>query len=158
MPTILPGRPDPRGATWDGAGVNFAIYSENAEWVELCLFDSVDGPATARLRLPERTTYVWHGYLKGILPGQLYGYRVHGPFKPNEGLRFNANKLVIDPYAKALAGQVNWGSAIFPYQPGHPDEDLSFDENDDAARHAEMRGGEFLLRLGRRSEPSHSNQ
>jgi isoamylase len=132
MPTILPGRPNPLGATWDGAGVNFAIYSENAEFVELCLFDDVDGPATACLRLPERTTYVWHGYLKGVLPGQLYGYRVHGPFKPEEGLRFNPNKLVIDPYAKALAGQVNWNSAIFPYQLGHGDEDLSFDETDDA--------------------------
>ena len=133
MPTILPGRPYPLGATWDGAGVNFAIYSENAEWVELCLFDDVNGPETARLRLPERTTYVWHGYLKGVLPGQLYGYRVHGPFQPADGLRFNSNKLVIDPYAKALAGQVNWKSAIFPYQPGHSDEDQSFDEADDAA-------------------------
>ena len=113
--------------------MNFAIYSENAEFVELCLFDDVSGPETARLRLPERTTYVWHGYLKGVLPGQLYGYRVHGPFKPNEGLRFSSNKLVIDPYAKALAGQVNWSSPIFPYQPGHSDEDLSFDETDDAA-------------------------
>ncbi|MGD0296059.1 MAG: glycogen debranching protein GlgX [Bryobacteraceae bacterium] len=132
MPTILPGRPNPLGATWDGAGVNFAIYSENAEFVELCLFDDVTGPETARLRLPERTTYVWHGYLKGVLPGQLYGYCVHGPFKPNDGLRFNANKLVIDPYAKALAGQVNWASPIFPYQLGHSEEDLSFDETDDA--------------------------
>jgi len=133
MPTILPGRPNPLGATWDGAGVNFAIYSENAEFVELCLFQDVNGPETGCLRLPERTTYVWHGYLKGVLPGQLYGYRVHGPFKPDEGLRFNSNKLVIDPYAKVLAGQVNWDSAIFPYQPGHADEDQSFDETDDAA-------------------------
>ena len=113
--------------------MNFSIYSENAEWVELCLFDDVNGTETARLRLPERTTYVWHGYLKGLLPGQLYGYRVHGQFQPNDGLRFNANKLVIDPYAKALAGQVDWKSAIFPYQSGHADEDLSFDETDDAA-------------------------
>jgi isoamylase len=133
MPTILPGRPNPLGATWDGAGVNFAIYSENAEFVELCLFEQVDSAESICLRLPERTTYVWHGYLKGVLPGQLYGYRVHGPFKPEEGLRFNAKKLVIDPYAKALAGQVNWNSAIFPYQLGHGDEDLSFDETDDAA-------------------------
>jgi len=133
MPTILPGRPYPLGATWDGAGVNFAIYSETAEFVELCLFDSVNDPETVRLRLPERTTYVWHGYLKGVLPGQLYGYRIHGPFQPNLGLRFNPNKLVIDPYAKALAGQVNWSSPIFPYQPGHADEDRSFDEADDAA-------------------------
>lgn len=102
------------GATWDGAGVNFAIYSENAEWVELCLFDGLDAPETL-LRLPERTTYVWHGYIRGLLPGQLYGYRVHGPFDPKNGLRFNANKLVIDPYAKALAGQVEWRAPIFPY-------------------------------------------
>jgi glycogen operon protein len=133
MHTILPGRPYPLGATWDGAGVNFAIYSETAEFVELCLFDSVNDPETVRLRLPERTTYVWHGYLKGVLPGQLYGYRVHGPFQPHLGLRFNPNKLVIDPYAKALAGQVNWSSPIFPYQPGHADEDMSFDGTDDAA-------------------------
>ena len=103
---ILPGRPYPLGATWDGAGVNFSLYSEHAEWVELCLFNDPNGPETERLRLPERTTYVWHGYIRGLLPGQLYGYRVHGPFQPNEGLRFNAHKLVVDPYAKVLAGQV----------------------------------------------------
>ena len=97
---ILPGRPHPLGATWDGAGTNFAIYSEHAEWVELCLFDQPDAPETARIRLPERTTYVWHGYIHGLQPGQLYGYRVHGPFQPNDGLRFNSNKLLIDPYAK----------------------------------------------------------
>ncbi len=130
---ILPGRAHPLGATWDGAGTNFAIYSEHAEAVELCLFDRPDGPETARIRLPERTTYVWHGYIQGSQPGQLYGYRVHGPFQPQDGLRFNSNKLLIDPYAKALAGQVDWSSAIFPYQPGNPDADLSFDENDDAA-------------------------
>jgi isoamylase len=130
---ILPGRPHPLGATWDGAGTNFALYSECAEWVELCLFDQPDAPETQRIRLPERTTYVWHGYLHGLQPGQLYGYRVHGPFQPNDGLRFNSNKLLIDPYAKALAGQVDWSSPIFPYQPGNGDADLSFDENDDAA-------------------------
>jgi isoamylase len=130
---ILPGRPHPLGATWDGAGTNFAIYSENAERVELCLFDQINTPETARIRLPERTTYVWHGYIHGLQPGQLYGYRVHGPFKPNEGLRFNSNKLLIDPYAKALAGQVEWSAPIFPYQPGDGNADLSVDENDDAA-------------------------
>ncbi|MGA2215146.1 MAG: glycogen debranching protein GlgX, partial [Bryobacteraceae bacterium] len=130
---ILPGRAHPLGATWDGAGTNFAIYSEHAEWVELCLFDRQNGPETSRIRLPERTTYVWHGYIPGSQPGQLYGYRVHGPFQPHDGLRFNSNKLLIDPYAKAQAGQVDWSSAIFPYQPGNPDADLSFDENDDAA-------------------------
>ena len=134
MPTkILPGRPYPLGATWDGAGTNFAIYSQHAECVDLCLFDQPTAPETARIRLPERTIYVWHGYIHGLQPGQLYGYRVHGPFEPNDGLRFNANKLLIDPYAKALAGQVDWKSSIFPYQAGNGDADLSFDENDDAA-------------------------
>jgi isoamylase len=132
-PKILPGRSHPLGATWDGAGTNFAIYSEHAEWVELCLFDQPNAPEVARIRLPERTTYVWHGYLHGLQPGQLYGYRVHGPFQPSDGLRFNSNKLLIDPYAKALAGQVDWSSSIFPYQPGNGDADLSFDEGDDAA-------------------------
>ena len=98
MPTkILPGRPHPLGATWDGSGTNFAIYSEYAEWVELCLFDQPDAPETERIRLPERTTYVWHGYIHGMQPGQLYGYRVHGPFEPKECLRFNSNMLLIDP-------------------------------------------------------------
>ena len=134
MPTkILPGRPHPLGATWDGSGTNFAIYSEYAEWVELCLFDQPDAPETERIRLPERTTYVWHGYIHGMQPGQLYGYRVHGPFEPKDGLRFNSNKLLIDPYAKGLAGQVDWSSPIFPYQPGNGDADLTFDESDDAA-------------------------
>jgi isoamylase len=130
---ILPGCPHPLGATWDGAGTNFAIYSEHAECVELCLFDKLDAVETTRIRLPERTTYVWHGYLRGLQPGQLYGYRVHGPFQPSDGLRFNSNKLLIDPYARALAGQVDWASRIFPYQPGNEDADLSFDESDDAA-------------------------
>jgi isoamylase len=130
---ILPGRPHPLGATWDGSGTNFAIYSEHAEWVELCLFDQPNAPETEKIRLPERTTYVWHGYIHGLQPGHLYGYRVHGPFQPNDGLRFNSNKLLIDPYAKGLAGQVEWSSPIFPYLPGNGDADLSFDESDDAA-------------------------
>jgi len=130
---ILPGRSHPLGATWDGAGTNFAIYSEHAEWVELCLFDQPNAPEARRIRLPERTTYVWHGYIHGLQAGQLYGYRVHGNFQPSDGLRFNSNKLLIDPYAKALAGQVDWSSSIFPYRSGNEDADLSFDENDDAA-------------------------
>jgi isoamylase len=129
---MLPGRPNPLGATWDGFGVNFAIHSKLAEKVELCLFEKYDSRETERIPLPERTTYVWHGYIKGIQPGQLYGYRVHGPFEPEEGLRFNPNKLVIDPYAKALAGQVDWASPVFPYKLPDPNEDASFDANDDA--------------------------
>jgi isoamylase len=134
MPTkMLPGRPNPLGATWDGFGVNFAIYSELAERIELCLFDDVESAESECLRLPERTTYVWHGYIKGIQPGQLYGYRVYGPYRPEEGLRFNPRKLLLDPYAKALAGQVSWSAPVFPYQLGHPDADLMIDEQDDAA-------------------------
>src|SRR4051812_44785160 len=96
---LLPGRPYPLGATWDGSGVNFAIYSETAEAVELCLFDSIQSTDAKRIRLRERTAYVWHGYIRGMQPGQLYGYRVHGPFEPERGLRFNQAKLLIDPYA-----------------------------------------------------------
>jgi isoamylase len=129
---MLPGRPYPLGATWDGSGVNFSIYSEGAEQIELCLFDQSDGPETERLKLPERTTYAWHGYLKGLQPGQLYGYRVYGPFEPEKGLRFNPHKLLIDPYAKALAGQVNWESPVFPYKFGGENPDLTLDERDDA--------------------------
>ena len=130
---ILPGRPYPLGTTWDGSGVNFAIYSERAERVDLCLFDNPNGPETERIALPERTTYIWHGYIKGMQPGQLYGYRVHGPYQPSEGVRFNPNKLVIDPYAKALTGQVKWEAPVFPYKLGDPAEDESFDDQDDAA-------------------------
>ena len=129
---MLPGRPYPLGATWDGLGVNFAIFSERAERIELCLFDSDTGKEVERLRLPERTTYIWHGYIRGMQPGQLYGYRVYGPYQPNDGLRFNPNKLLIDPYARALAGQVNWESKVFPYQLCHEDADLAMDKSDDA--------------------------
>ncbi len=101
---IWPGSPYPLGATWDGAGVNFALFSENAQKVELCLFDHRDAvKETARLVLPERTDQVFHVYLPDALPGQLYGYRVHGPHEPERGHRFNPNKLVFDPYARAWA-------------------------------------------------------
>src|SRR4028118_304415 len=115
-PTIYPGEPYPLGATWDGEGVNFTLYSENATMVELCLFDSPFGPESARIRLRERSHHVWHGYLPEIEPGQLYGFRVHGPFDPVNGHRFNPNKLLMDPYAKAIAGQINWNNAVFGYE------------------------------------------
>ena len=99
------GRPHPLGATWDGRGTNFALVSASAERVELCLFDRYGRHETRRVALPERTEDVWHGYFHDVAPGQLYGYRVHGPFAPDRGLRFNAHKLLIDPYAKALAGE-----------------------------------------------------
>ena len=140
---ILPGRRSPLGATWDGEGVNFAIFTWNATGVELCLFDDASGDEE-RIPLPEVTAHVWHGYLRGIKPGQRYGYRVHGPFAPEEGLRFNPNKLLIDPYAKALEGEVDWNAGLFGYPLGHPDADLAFDETD---RGAEVRCGRQCVRL-----------
>lgn len=130
---IYPGSPYPLGATWDGKGVNFSIYAENATGVDLCLFDSEDdSKESERIKIHERTHHVWHVYLPNMKPGQLYGYRVHGPYEPTEGHRFNANKLLIDPYAKAIAGTVQWHDALFPYEMGHPDEDLSFSKTDSA--------------------------
>ena len=131
--TILPGRPYPQGATWDGTGVNFALYSENAERVQLCLFDERDSAQCETLDVVERTAHVWHCYLPNCKPGQFYGYRVHGPYDPGRGFRFNPSKLLIDPYATAIAGNVDWSQPIFPYQLGHPEEDLAKDDRDDAA-------------------------
>jgi glycogen operon protein len=130
---VLPGRPFPQGATWDGQGTNFSVYSENATRVELCLYDARD-PRTeyARVTLPEKAAHVWHVYLPGVRPGQLYGYRVHGPYEPLQGLRFNPAKLLLDPYAKAMAGSLDWSAPVFGYQLGHPDADLSLDQTDDS--------------------------
>jgi glycogen operon protein len=129
-----PGQPYPLGATWDGLGVNFAIFSENATQVDLCLFDSpTDTQEATRLALPEQTDMVWHGYITGIRPGQLYGYRAHGPYEPAAGQRFNANKLVLDPYARAIGRTVRWADEMYGYRVGDPDADLSFDERDSAA-------------------------
>ena len=130
--TCLPGRPYPQGATWDGAGVNFALYSERAERVELSLFNDENSGDAEKIELRERNNFVWHCYLPGVQPGQLYGYRVHGPYDPNQGLRFNPAKLLIDPYARAITGKIDWSLPIFPYQLGHPDEDLARDDNDSA--------------------------
>jgi glycogen operon protein len=128
---LLPGRPFPLGATWDGSGVNFAIFSETAERVELCLFSDLAEPEAERIPLVERTNYTWHGYLRNMVPGQLYAYRVFGPYEPERGLRFDPAKLVLDPYAKALAGQVEWSAPVFPYKLGDPGEDLAKDDHDD---------------------------
>src|SRR5919202_5851389 len=130
---VWPGQPYPLGATWDGAGVNFALFSEHATAVELCLFDAGD-PAreTARVALVERTDLVWHAYLPEARPGQLYGYRVQGPYEPHAGRRFNPHKLLIDPYAKAVAGDVRWDDAVFGYRLGDQAADLSSDERDSA--------------------------
>ncbi len=127
-----PGSPYPLGATWDRSGVNFALFAENATGVDLCLFD---GPESAReshrVRLTERSHHVWHAYLPGIGPGQLYGYRVHGPFEPENGHRFNPHKVLIDPYARAISGTIHWHDSLFGYQVG--DDDLSYSADDSAA-------------------------
>ncbi len=126
------GQPYPLGATWDGSGVNFSLFSQNVTKVELCLFDGPDGNREiARIRMPEQTDQVWHVYLPGIRPGQLYGYRVHGSYEPQVGHRFNPAKLLLDPYAKAIAGTIRWSDALFGYTVGHTD-DLSCDERDSA--------------------------
>ena len=125
------GRPNRLGATFDGEGTNFALFSAHAERVELCLFDDNDNEVE-RVTLPEYSDEIWHGYLPGILPGQRYGYRVHGPYAPEEGHRFNPNKLLLDPYARSLAGQIEWNDAHFAYRLDAEEKDLSFDERDSA--------------------------
>ncbi|MBN1152298.1 MAG: glycogen debranching enzyme GlgX, partial [Dehalococcoidia bacterium] len=126
MPSrLIPGKPYPLGATPDNGGVNFALYSENARKVELCLF-APDDPSTEleRLALSEVTGYVWHGYVEHVAPGQLYGYRVHGPYQPETGLRFNPAKLLVDPYARAVSGQLDWNAPVFGYLPDSNEADL----------------------------------
>ncbi|MCQ8780754.1 glycogen debranching protein GlgX [Mangrovibrevibacter kandeliae] len=130
--TVREGRPFPLGATWDGLGVNFAIFSANATKVELCLFDNDGETEIERVELPEYTDEVWHGYLPEARPGTVYGFRVYGPYEPDAGHRFNHNKLLIDPYAKQLVGNLQWGPELFGYQLDSPDKDLSFDERDSA--------------------------
>ncbi|MDT7698869.1 MAG: isoamylase, partial [Pseudonocardiales bacterium] len=124
---IWPGSPYPLGSRFDGGGTNFAIFSEVAERIELCLFDS-DGTET-QVPLPERNGLVWHGYMPRVRPGQRYGYRVHGPYDPAAGLRCNPSKLLLDPYAKAVDGRIEWGQALFSYNFGDPD---SFHDEDSA--------------------------
>ena len=131
---VWPGDPYPLGATWTGVGVNFAIFSANATAVELCLFDSTGATQeTERIRLPEQTAQVWHGFLPDVRPNQLYGYRVHGAYDPATGHRFNPNKVVMDPYAKSVARTIRWADEMFGYRVGDPNEDLSFDDRDNAA-------------------------
>ncbi|HZT62954.1 MAG TPA: alpha-amylase family glycosyl hydrolase, partial [Burkholderiales bacterium] len=127
---VREGLPYPRGASWDGKGVNFAVYSAHATRVEVCLFE-ID-QETERIELPEYRDETWHGYVPDLRPGQVYGYRVHGPYAPDEGHRFNANKLVLDPYARAHIGELKWDPAVFGYKVGDPQADLSFDERDSA--------------------------
>ena len=129
---VWPGAPYPRGATWDGEGVNFALFSEHAEKVELCLFDPSSHQEVQRITLCEQTDLIWHCYLPEARPGLLYGYRVHGPYDPQRGHRFNPNKLLIDPYAYDIVGALEWSDAHFGYQVDAADADLSFDRRDNA--------------------------
>ncbi|MGH9024166.1 MAG: glycogen debranching enzyme, partial [Acidimicrobiia bacterium] len=127
---VWPGRPYPLGATFDGAGTNFALFSQVAERVELCLFD--DQGVESRLDLHEVSAQTWHGYLPWVGPGRRYGYRVHGPYEPSQGKRSNPAKLLLDPYARAIEGDVDWNPAVFGYVLGDPAADLSRDDRDSA--------------------------
>jgi len=127
------GKPYPLGAIWDGLGTNFALFSENATRVELCLFDSADATQeSCRIVLPEYNVHVWHGYLRDVRPGQVYGFRVHGPYEPERGLRFNPNKVLVDPYARAIVRDPKWDDCLFGYTIGDLEEDLSLDTRDSA--------------------------
>lgn len=130
--TVWPGKPYPLGATWEGKGVNFALFSEHAEKVELCLFDYKGRHEIQRIPIKEQTDRIWHCYLPEARPGLLYGYRVYGPYEPEQGARFNPHKLVLDPYAKAIVGTLHWSDAQFGYKVGHKTEDLAFDRRDSA--------------------------
>ncbi|WP_127558919.1 glycogen debranching protein GlgX [Nioella ostreopsis] len=125
------GRPNPLGATFDGEGVNFAVFSQHATRVTLCLCDE-KGRETYLIDLAEREGHIWHGYISGLRPGQQYGYRAHGPYAPDEGHRFNPHKFLLDPYAKRIAGHPVWNDALYGYEIGHVDEDMSFDTRDSA--------------------------
>jgi glycogen operon protein len=130
--SIAEGLPFPLGASWDGAGVNFALFSANATKVELCLFDESGQRELERIELPEYTDEVWHVYVPDLTPGSVYGYRVHGPYEPEAGHRFNPNKLLLDPYAKAHVGSLKWDPAVFGYTIGAQGDDLTFDKRDSA--------------------------
>src|SRR6201988_82068 len=124
---IREGRPFPLGATWDGLGVNFAVFSAHATRVEVCLFDNDGNTETERFDLPEYTDEVWHGYLPDAQPGTVYGFRVHGPYEPDAGHRFNPHKLLIDPYARQLVGELAWDPAVFGSTLDAPDKELLLD-------------------------------
>ncbi|MFO1206642.1 MAG: glycogen debranching protein GlgX [Burkholderiales bacterium] len=130
--TLWPGSPQPLGATWDGNGINFAVFSEHADAVEVCIFDQRGRREVMRGRLPERSDFIWHGYLPDAGPGTLYGFRVQGPYRPEQGHRFNANRLLLDPYARAIIGKLRWTDAHFGYKVGAPRADLTFDWRDNA--------------------------
>jgi isoamylase len=129
---LLPGSPSPLGATWDGLGINFAVFSANAQRIDLCLFDPAGRREVTRLTLPECTDEVWHGYLPGARPGVIYGYRAHGPYEPQRGHRFNPHKLLLDPYARRIVGEIRTSEAMFGYRVNSPRADLSLDRRDSA--------------------------
>ena len=133
LSAVWPGNPYPRGATWDGEGVNFALFSEHAEKVELCLFDPTGRRELQRIEVREHTDQIWHCYLPDARPGLLYGYRAYGPYDPARGHRFNPNKLLLEPYAKDIVGNLRWSDSHFGYRIGHRNEDLSLDRRDNAA-------------------------
>ncbi len=142
---IWPGSPYPLGATYDGTGTNFALFSEVAERVELCLIDDEGGEE--RIPLTEVDAFVWHGYLPGISPGQRYGYRVHGPYDPAHGHRCNPAKLLLDPYAKAIEGQIDWRPGAVLLRLRRPE---TRNDDDSLGAHHALGGDQPVLRLGRR--------
>jgi isoamylase len=150
---VSEGLPDPLGATWDGLGVNFALFSAHATKVELCVFDAAGKREVERITLPEYTDEVWHGYMPDARPGTVYGYRVHGAYAPEQGHRFNPNKLVLDPYAKALVGSLDWSASLFGYQLGAVDADLTFDDRDSAAHMPKCRVVDPAFTWGRERRP-----
>jgi isoamylase len=134
LTTLQPGSPYPLGATWDGQGVNFSIFAEHATRVDLCLFDSAEADQPSmRVTMPEQSQDIWHVYIPGLTPGQLYGYRVYGPYRPEEGFRYNSNKLLVDPYAKSLASTETWDDALYGYDVNHSERDQSFDSRSSTA-------------------------
>ncbi len=148
------GSPNPCGANWDGLGVNFALFSAHATKVELCLFDDTGTRELERIELPEYSNEVWHGYLPDARPGTTYGYRVHGPYEPESGHRFNPNKLVLDPYAKAHVGTLKWDHALFGYTLNSDDADLSYDTRDSAPFMPKSRVIDPAFTWGRERAPS----
>jgi len=129
---VTEGHSQAHGAIWDGKGTNFTLFSAHATKVEVCLFDAQGATELERLVLPEYTDQIWHGYIPGVSPGSVYGLRVHGPYEPEQGHRFNPNKLLLDPYARAHTGELRWSPECFGYTTGAENDDLSFDERDSA--------------------------
>ena len=152
---VWPGHPYPLGATWDGEGVNFALFSENAEKVELCLFDHSGKKEVERIELFEQTDQIWHCYLPYGRLGQLYGYRVYGRYDPENGHRFNPNKLLLDPYAKSIVGGLDWSYPHFGYEMDGKDKDLGIRRPRQRRRDAQVSGRRYLLYLGRRPAAEH---